>query len=122
MGITFNQIRVNDFVIVVKPVMRKLDTGKEAMWMGEVTVKLLTDLTKNTLNEHDFENISRIANLMAASIPAMHENKIVRHIIDFYLANNSVDLEHIDIEEVEEEVTDSNIIKLTFNSETEGNA
>ena len=122
MGITFNQIRVNDFVIVVKPVMRKLDTGKEAMWMGEVTVKLLTDLTKNTLNEHDFENISRIANLMAASIPAMHENKIVRHIIDFYLANNSVDLEHIDIEEVEEEVTASNIIKLTFNSETEGNA
>ena len=122
MGIAFNQIRVNDFVIVLKPVMRKLDTGKEAMWTGEVAIKLLTDLTKNTLNKYEFENISRISNLMAASIPAMHENKIVRHIIDFYLSNNTIDLEHIDIEEVEEEVTDSNIIKLTFNSETEGNA
>ena len=122
MGIAFNQIRVNDFVIVLKPVMRKLDTGKEAMWTGEVAIKLLTDLTKNTLNKYEFENISRISNLMAASIPAMHENKIVRHIIDFYLSNNTIDLEHIDIEEVEEEVTDNNIIKLTFNSETEGNA
>tara|TARA_Y100001951_G_C11273823_1_gene260500 strand:- start:663 stop:1031 length:369 start_codon:yes stop_codon:yes gene_type:complete len=122
MGIAFNQIRVNDFVIVLKPVMRKLDTGKEAMWTGEVAIKLLTDLTKNTLNKYEFENISRISNLMAASIPAMHENKIVRHIIDYYLDNNAINLEHIDIEEVEEEVTDSNIIKLTFNSETEGNA
>jgi len=122
MGIAFNQIRVNDFVIVLKPVMRKLDTGKEAMWTGEVAIKLLTDLTKNTLNKYEFENISRISNLMAASIPAMHENKLVRHIIDYYLDNNAINLEHIDIEEVEEEVTDSNIIKLTFNSETEGNA
>ena len=122
MGIAFNQIRVNDFVIVLKPVMRKLDTGNEAMWTGEVAIKLLTDLTKNTLNKYEFENISRISNLMAASIPAMHENKIVRHIIDYYLDNNAINLEHIDIEEVEEEVTDSNIIKLTFNSETEGNA
>tara|TARA_Y100000310_G_scaffold321399_1_gene378976 strand:- start:545 stop:913 length:369 start_codon:yes stop_codon:yes gene_type:complete len=122
MSISFNQIRVNDFVIVIKPVMRKLDTGKDAIWTGEVSVKLLTDLEKHTLNEYEFENISRISNLMAASIPAMHENKIVRHIIDYYLANNSLELEHIDIEEVEEEVTDSNIIKLTFNSETEGNA
>jgi len=122
MGITFNQIRVNDFVIVLKPVMRKLDTGKEAIWTGEVSVKLLTDLAKHTLNDYEFENMSRISNLMAASIPAMHDNKIVRHIIDYYLDNSAIDLEHIDIEEVEEEVTDSNIIKLTFNSETEGNA
>ena len=122
MGITFNQIKVNDFVIVLKPVMRKLDTGKEAIWTGEVSVKLLTDLAKHTLNDYEFENMSRISNLMAASIPAMHDNKIVRHIIDYYLDNSSIDLEHIDIEEVEEEVTDSNIIKLTFNSETEGNA
>ena len=42
--------------------------------------------------------------------------------IYYYLDNSALDLEHIDIEEVEEEVTDSNIIKLTFNSETEGNA
>ncbi len=122
MGITFNQIKVNDFVIVLKPVMRKLDTGKEAIWTGEVSVKLLTDLAKHTLNDYEFENMSRISNLMAASIPAMHDNKIVRHIIDYYLDNSAIDLEHIDIEEVEEEVTDSNIIKLTFNSETEGNA
>jgi len=122
MGITFNQIKVNDFVIVLKPVMRKLDTGKEAIWTGEVSVKLLTDLAKHTLNDYEFENMSRISNLMAASIPAMHENNIVRHIIDYYLANNSLELDHIDIEEVEEEVTDNNIIKLTFNSETEGNA
>ena len=122
MGITFNQIKVNDFVIVLKPVMRKLATGKEALWTGEVSVKLLTDLAKHTLNDYEFENMSRISNLMAASIPAMHENKIVRHIVDYYLDNSSIDLEHIDIEEVEEEVTDSNIIKLTFNSETEGNA
>ena len=122
MGITFNQIKVNDFVIVLKPVMRKLDTSKEAIWTGEVSVKLLTDLAKHTLNDYEFENMSRISNLMAASIPAMHENKIVRHIVDYYLDNSSIDLEHIDIEEVEEEVTDSNIITLTFNSETEGNA
>ena len=122
MGITFNQIKVNDFVIVLKPDMRKLDTGKEAIWTGEVSVKLLTDLAKHTLNDYEFENMSRISNLMAASIPAMHDNKIVRHIIDYYLDNSAIDLEHIDIEEVEEEVTDSNIIKLTFNSETEGNA
>jgi hypothetical protein len=122
MGITYNQIKVNDFVIVLKPVMRKVGVAKEAVWTGEVSVKILTDLEKHTLNNYEFENMSKISNLISAAIPAMHENKIVRHIIEYYLDNNSIDLDHIDIEEMEEELTDSNIIKLTFNSETEGNA
>ena len=121
MGRTFNQIRVNDFVIVLTPVMKQEDTNKNIVWTGEVKVKLLTDLTKNTLDESTFENLTKISNLMAASIPAMHENKIVRHIIEFYLANNILDLEHMNIIE-HEELDDNNVIKLTFNSDTEGNA
>ena len=40
---TFNQIRANDLVIVLKPVMKQVGTGKDAsvVWTGEVTVKLL---------------------------------------------------------------------------------
>lgn len=121
---TFNQIRANDLVIVLKPVMKQVGNGKDAsvVWTGEVTVKLLTDLTKMSLNEHDFDSLNRISNLMASAIPAMHENKIVRHIIEYYLEHNSLDLEHMDIVEYEEELTENNVIKLNFDSETEGNA
>tara|TARA_R110000765_G_scaffold77335_4_gene152024 strand:+ start:700 stop:1068 length:369 start_codon:yes stop_codon:yes gene_type:complete len=122
MGMTFNQINVNDFVILLTPVMEKAAIGKEYKWTGEIGIKILTDLAKNTIDENEFGNLVRIANLMAASIPAMQENKIVRQITDTYVDDNSLEIEHIDIVVHEEEVTDSNVIKLRFDSETEGNA
>ena len=122
MGMTFNQINVNDFVILLTPVMEKATIGKDYRWTGEIGIKILTDLTKNTIDEHEFGNLVRIANLMAASIPAMQENKIVRQITDTYVDDNSLEIEHIDIVVHEEEVTDSNVIKLRFDTETEGNA
>ena len=121
-----NKIHVNDFIIVLRPVMQNTteeDNGA-SVWVGDVQVKLLTDLSKISLDEYQHESMLKICNLMAASIPSMHENAFVRHVVEHYLRHHELDLEHVDIEEHEEEKVDgnNNIIKLVFDSETKGNA
>tara|TARA_R110000765_G_scaffold109412_1_gene200544 strand:- start:722 stop:1099 length:378 start_codon:yes stop_codon:yes gene_type:complete len=120
-----NKINVNDFIIALRPVMQSTteEDTPASVWTGEVQVKFLTDLSKISLSEYEYSSMIKICNLMAASIPSMHENSFVRHVVEHYLVHNELDLEHIDIEEHEEEkVDDNNIIKLVFNSETKGNA
>ena len=122
-----NKINVNDFIIVLRPVMKNIteeDDDDTPTWTGDVQVKLLTDLSKISLDEYEYNSILKICNLMAASIPSMHENEFVRHVVEHYLRHHELDLEHVDIEEHEEEKVDgnNNIIKLVFDSETKGNA
>ena len=120
-----NKINVNDFIIALRPVMQSTteEDTPDSVWTGEVQVKFLTDLSKISLSEYEYSSMIKICNLMAASIPSMHENAFVRHVVEHYLMHNELSLEHIDIEEHEEEkVDDNNIIKLVFNSETKGNA
>ena len=124
MVMTFNQIKQNDFILVLKPVMRnrKEDDKIIAEWTGEIQVKILADLAKSSLKEYEIDSMSRICTLMAASIPTMHENAFVRYIIDKYAEHSFIDLEHIDLPEHKEEKTEGNVITLKFDSETEGNA
>tara|TARA_R100001244_G_scaffold59139_3_gene49832 strand:+ start:2403 stop:2783 length:381 start_codon:yes stop_codon:yes gene_type:complete len=121
-----NKINVNDFIIALRPVMQNTteEDTPASVWTGEVQVKFLTDLSKISLSEYEYSSMIKICNLMAASIPSMHENAFVRHVVEHYLMRNELDLEHIDIEEHEEEKVDdnNNIIKLVFDSETKGNA
>ena len=122
-----NKIHVNDFIIVLRPVLKNTtedDDDDTSTWTGDVQVKLLTDLSKISLGKYEFNSMLKICNLMAASIPSMHENEFVRHVVEHYLRHNELDLEHVDIEEHEEEKVDgnNNIIKLVFDSETKGNA
>lgn len=121
-----NKIDVNDFIIVLRPVMKSIteEDNDTPTWVGDVQVKLLTDLSKISLNEYEFASMNKICNLMVASIPSMHENEFVRHVVEHYLRHNELDLEHIDIEEHEKEKVDdnNNIIKLDFDSKTKGNA
>lgn len=121
-----NKINVNDFIIVLRPVMKSIteEDNDTPTWVGDVQVKLLTDLSKISLNEYEFASMNKICNLMVASIPSMHENEFVRHVVEHYLRHNELDLEHIDIEEHEKEKVDdnNNIIKLDFDSKTKGNA
>ena len=121
---TFNQIKPNDFILVLKPVMRnrKEDDKIITEWTGEVQVKMFADLAKTSLKEYELDNMSRICTLMAASIPTMHENAFVRYVVEKYADHSIIDLEHIDVPEHEEEKTEGNVIKLKFDSETEGNA
>ena len=124
MVMTFNQIKPNDFILVLKPVMRnrKEDDKIITEWTGEVQVKMFADLAKTSLKEYELDNMSRICTQMAASIPTMHENAFVRYVVDKYADHSLIDLEHIDILEHEEEKTEGNVITLKFDSETEGNA
>ena len=121
---TFNQIKPNDFILVLKPVMRnrKEDDKIITEWTGEIQVKMLADLAKSSLKEYEIDSMSSICMLMAASIPTMHENVFVRYVIDKYADHSHIELEHIDIPEHEEEKTEGNVITLKFDSETEGNA
>ena len=51
MVMTFNQIKPNDFILVLKPVMRnrKEDDKIITEWTGEVQVKMFADLAKTSL-------------------------------------------------------------------------
>jgi hypothetical protein len=122
---TFNQIDKNDLIIVLKPIMRNTvndDDVDTDGWSGEIQVKLFADLDKSTLNKYELSVMGKIGSLLAAAIPAMNENAFVKYLVSQYVGMTDIELEHIDIVKHKEEKTKGEVIKLTFDSETEGNA
>ena len=51
-----------------------------------------------------------------------NENAFIRYVVNEYAELNSMELEHMDIVEHAEKVTEGNVIKLKFDSDTKGNA
>tara|TARA_R110002020_G_scaffold24470_2_gene80598 strand:- start:1107 stop:1475 length:369 start_codon:yes stop_codon:yes gene_type:complete len=120
----FNQINKNDFVLVLRPVIVSVEDEPEDLmeWTGEIQIQLFADLSKSTLNKYEMSTMENLCSLLAAAVPALNENAFIRYVVNEYAELNSMELEHMDIVEHAEKVTEGNVIKLKFDSDTKGNA
>jgi len=120
----FNQINKNDFVLVLRPVIVSVEDEPEDLmeWTGEIQIQLFADLSKSTLNKYEMSTMENLCSLLAAAVPALNENAFIRYVVNEYAELNSMELEHMDIVEHAEKITEGNVIKLKFDSDTKGNA
>lgn len=120
----FNQINKNDFVLVLRPVIVSVEDEPEDLmeWTGEIQIQLFADLSKSTLNKYEMSTMENLCSLLAAAVPALNENAFIRYVVNEYVELNSMELEHMDIVEHAEKITEGNVIKLKFDSDTKGNA
>ena len=104
--LNFNE---EDFIITVSPTI-----DKNLRWTGEVKVGI--DMAEQDfLHEEDYYNLLEFCNLICASVPLMEKDTNFRnHIYNFYKK---------DLQERKRVLTkEGNVIKLNFNSKTDGSA
>ena len=96
-------LQSEDFVIVIRPLV------EQGNWTGSVQVGVISDPTSE-LSEPDTIALSKLCNMISASIPAMDQHSFIRHIIESYVE---------DIVIISEHEKDS---PLTIHTPTKGNA
>lgn len=100
----------NDFLIRISPLC---ENGK---WTGRVDVSILSS-ADNSLNETDFNTVTKLAEMVASSIPVMEHDDYVLDTLEEY-----ADRMNEALAELEEAEYDDNVIKLDVRTKTRGNA
>lgn len=115
-----DQIDDNDFIIRIRP-----HIDKEKRWSGEIDVSII-NLSQNDLDDEDFNAMMYLSKLVAASIPAMDENDSIRvamqDVLEDYEAAGNIDEEEMMDFDVDISDEGDNVVRLTFNSKTQGSA
>ena len=106
----------NDFVILVSP------TFKKDKWTGNVNINVAYpknhDFTKETYDGIDF-----FVRMMIASLTLMEEHENIREVMYDYVSETwNLEDSKSNSRDVTIEYGEDNVINLTFNSDTEGNA
>ena len=104
--LSFNE---EDFIITISPTI-----DKNFRWTGEVKIGI--DMAEQDfLHEDDYYSLLEFCNLICASVPLMEKDINFRnHIYNFYKK---------DLQERKRVLTkEGNVIKLNFNSKTDGSA
>ena len=106
-------MRPEDFLISVRP---QLDPRR--LWTGQVDVTIMSS-HENPLNDEDFYSLMSFCRTICSSIPVMEEDDYVRDKLeakaDEYENRNSN-------EKAKVVDNDDNVVYLSFNTDTEGNA
>lgn len=115
-----DQIDDNDFIIRIRP-----HIDKEKRWSGEIDVSII-NLSQNDLDNEDFNAMMYLSKLVAASIPAMDENDSIRvamqDVLEDYESAGNIDEEEMMDFDVDISDEGDNVVRLTFNSKTQGSA
>ena len=103
------------FCIQLKPVV-----DSDYNWNGELQVNIITD-KDNPLDRESYMSMMHLTEIVACSIAYMEQNPdLIQNIEDFI---DSPEYDDVSIkQEPEVEYTDGNVIKLSFGSQTKGNA
>lgn len=99
-----------DFIVKITP---QIEGDK---WTGEIDVSLIHSKEIDLPNE-DIEQLTYLANLVASSIPVMETDEFVRETLHNYV----MQMVGEEYEDEQEPYTD-NVVPLTFESKTRGNA
>lgn len=110
-----------DFIIRVRPIL-----NKKHEWNGSVDIGILTD-PDNKMKDEDYYQVLHLCKMMCAIVPLTEEDNELRDDINDFI-ENVVDKEYHDmIKEKSKPKANivgvkDNVIHITINSDTEGNA
>ena len=115
-----SRINDEDFVIRIRPFAD--DNGE---WSGEIDISIMA-FPENPLNDDDYDNLMHFVKMMCSSVPVMEQEESIRNLIHEYVmkvVDNEMDID-VELEEEMgvEKTYDGNVVHLTFNTKTGGNA
>ena len=120
-----DNLEEEDFLIRVRPFAN--DSGR---WSGDIDLSVMS-FPENQMSDEDYSQVLHFCKMMCASVPIMEEVEDIRNIVHDYVMNEldyeldvAVQLEaEEDKEEAGVEKTyDGNVVHLSFNTKTGGNA
>ena len=111
-----NQVFINvdkeDFLLRLHPIR-----DKNNRWTGDVIVGIIAS-DENDLNDKDYAEMLNFSNLVAVTIPLMEEDEGFREAVKEYL----IEKERLEEKPRIEKDTNSNVVRLHFNSKIDGSA
>lgn len=115
-----NKIKDEDFIIRVRPF-----ADEDGEWSGEIDISIMA-FPENPLNDSDYDNLMHFVKMMCSSVPIMEQEESIRNLIHEYVVkvvDNEMDID-VELEEEMgvEKTYDGNVVHLTFNTKTGGNA
>jgi hypothetical protein len=114
------QLSEEDFLIRVRPY-----TDEDGEWAGEIDLSVIA-LPNNPLNDEGYFQVMHFCKMMCATIPIMEQSEEIRNIVHEYVLNvidNEMEVDGKLEEEMGVEKTyDGNVVHLSFNTKTGGNA
>ena len=115
-----DNINDEDFVIRILPFAD--DDGE---WNGEIDISIMA-FPNNPLSDDDYGSLMHFVKMMCSSVPVMEQEESIRNLINEYVLkvvdnDMEVDVELENKMGVEKE-NDGNVVHLTFNTKTGGNA
>ena len=113
-------IESDDFVIRVRPFK---DASNK--WNGEIDIATISQ-PSNDLDDDDYYQVMHFCKMVASTVPLMESEKSIRDLVHDYVVNvvdNEMELD-VELEEEAgvEKTYDGNVVHLSFNSGTKGNA
>lgn len=113
-------IVARDFIIRVRPTL-----NRRYEWTGSVDVAIATD-PLNKMNDEDYYQVLHLCKMMCAIIPLTENDGDLREDINDFI-ENVVDRDYHDMVKQKKKQAnivgiDNNVIHITIDSDTEGNA
>lgn len=111
-----NKINREDFIIGVRP---SLDSNNT--WTGEINLSIVTS-KDNPLDDDDYYSLLSFCKVICSSVPAMEEDEYIRKKLEAK-ATEYQDMEEA-LEDKKAKIVDrhDNVVVLSFDADTEGNA
>ena len=117
-----DSLEEEDFLIRVRPFAD--DSGS---WNGEIDLSVMS-FPENQMSDDDYGQVLHFCKMMCASVPIMEEVEDIRNLVHEYVMNVVDNEMDIDVQlEAEEEAGvektyEGNVVHLSFNTKTGGNA
>jgi hypothetical protein len=115
-----DNINDEDFIIRIRPF-----ADEDGQWNGEIDISIMA-FPKNPMDDEDYGNVMHFVKMMCATVPIMEQEEAIRNVVHEYVTNVIDNELEVDVE-LEEEMGvekeyDGNVVHLTFNTKTGGNA
>tara|TARA_S200002703_G_C3703480_1_gene216076 strand:- start:21 stop:389 length:369 start_codon:yes stop_codon:yes gene_type:complete len=115
-----DNINDEDFIIRIRPF-----ADEDGQWNGEIDISIMA-FPKNPMDDEDYGNVMHFVKMMCATVPIMEQEESIRNVVHEYVTNVIDNELEVDVE-LEEEMGvekeyDGNVVHLTFNTKTGGNA
>ena len=109
--------RPEDFTIRVRPML-----NKDEDWTGEIDVVIITS-PQNPLGDDDYYQVMHICKMISSIIPLMEKDSKLRESVNNYVINDlDKDYNHGITNTSKVENVEDNVIHITIDSDTKGNA
>lgn len=115
-----DSINDEDFIIRVRPF-----SDDDGQWSGEIDLSIMA-FPKNPMDDEDYGNVMHFVKMMCATVPVMEQEESIRDLVHEYVLkviDNEMDID-VELEEEcgVEKTYDGNVVHLSFNTKTGGNA